>query len=385
MKYRKNPKNGDEISILAFGCMRFPKDEEEAGRQIDRAIAQGVNYFDTAYIYPNSEAVLGRVLERNGKREQIKLATKLPTYFVKKYADLDKIFNTQLERLKTAYLDYYLIHMLMDVNDWQRLTKLGIQEWIAEKKASGQIRNIGFSYHGGLAEFKKLIDIYPWEFCMLQYNYYDENHQAGKAGLLYAAEKGLPVMIMEPLRGGRLVHKLPEEAKKIWQEASVERSAAGWGLRWVWNHPQVLTVLSGMNTLPMLEENLETAAQGDADSLSPQELELFDRVKAVLEAKTYVPCTGCNYCMPCPKNVDIPLCFSSYNDMASESKLKTRFYYIIRANNGYASQCVKCGKCEKHCPQQIKIREELARTAKVMENFAFKPMRFFVKKFMRLK
>ena len=237
MQYRINPKNGDEISVLAFGCMRFKRDEKETEQQIIKAIEMGVNYFDTAYIYPGSEATLGRILSK-GYRDKVKIATKLPPYLVKKKEDFDKIFHTQLERLKTDYIDYYLIHMLPNLDVWQRMISLGIEEWIEEKKAKGLIRNIGFSYHGGQEEFVKIVDAYPWEFCMLQYNYYDEFNQASKNGLLYAADKGLPIMIMEPLRGGKLVN-LPKEALQVFDESEEKHSPAEWSFRWLWNHPQI--------------------------------------------------------------------------------------------------------------------------------------------------
>jgi len=198
MNYRVNPKNNDKLSILGFGCMRFTKDEKELEKQIIYAIENGVNYFDTAYIYPNSEVALGRVLAK-GYRDRVKIATKMPPYLIKKYEDFDKIFNAELGRLQTTYIDYYLIHMITDVNIWSRLVSLGVLDWIKEKKEKGQIINIGFSYHGGKDEFIKIVDVFDWEFCMIQYNYLDENKQAGKSGLQYAASKGIPVMIMEPL------------------------------------------------------------------------------------------------------------------------------------------------------------------------------------------
>lgn len=253
MKYRINPKNQDELSTLGFGCMRFSRDEKEVEKQIIYAIEHGVNYFDTAYIYPNSEVVLGRVLSK-GYRERVKIATKMPPHTIKKYEDFDRIFLTELERLQTDYIDYYLIHMLPDTTVWNRLIKLGIHEWIEEKKEKGQIRNIGFSYHGGRDEFFRLVDIYPWEFCLLQYNYLDENKQAGIEGIRYASSKGLPVMVMEPLRGGKLVTNLPKEVKSIWDNAHVKRSPAEWAFKWLWNQPEVTVVLSGMNSMEMLKE-----------------------------------------------------------------------------------------------------------------------------------
>lgn len=382
MQYRQNPKNGDMISVLAFGCMRFKRDEKETERQIIKAIEMGINYFDTAYIYPGSEATLGRILSK-GYREKVKLATKLPPYLVKKKEDFDKIFNTQLERLKTDYIDYYLIHMLPNLDVWQRMVSLGIEEWIAKKKESGQIKNIGFSYHGGNQEFTKIIDSYDWEFCMLQYNYYDEYNQAGKNGLLYAADKGIPIMVMEPLRGGKLVN-LPKEALGVFAESEEKHTPADWSFRWLWNHPQVMTVLSGMNSQEMLDANVAAACSSEADCITPAELELYTRVKEVLNRAFLVPCTGCGYCMPCPHGVDIPLCFSSYNATATSGKLQARFNYIVRTSGHNASRCVNCGLCEKHCPQDIAIRKELAKTTASLESFPYKPMSGIIKKLMKL-
>jgi len=387
MNYRVNPKNGDKLSALGFGCMRFAKDEKELERQIIYAIENGVNYFDTAYIYPQSEATLGRLLSK-GYRERVKIATKLPPYLVKKYEDLDKIFKTQLDRLQTDYIDYYFIHMLTDVTVWRRLVNLGILKWIEEKKQSGQIINLGFSYHGGKQEFIKLVDVYDWEFCMIQYNYFDEHNQAGKSGLQYAAAKGLPVMIMEPLRGGSLVKSMPKEVYKLWEGAYVSRSPAEWALRWIWNHPEATVVVSGMNTQAMIEENIKTAQEAHENSFTEKDYELFEKARLILTEKIKVPCTGCNYCMPCPQGVDIATCFSCYNDIEIEGRLTAIKEYIMqtsmktKAHN--ASLCTSCGKCEAHCPQEIKIGKELQKVAKALEGAYYKPLRFLIKKLMKL-
>lgn len=386
MKYRVNPKNNDKLSILGFGCMRFSKDEKEVEKQIIYAIENGVNYFDTAYVYPNSEVVLGRVLAK-GYRHRVKIATKMPPYLIKKYEDLDKIFNAELQRLQTDYIDYYLMHMVTEVTVWKRLVDIGILKWIKEKKEKGQIRNIGFSYHGGREEFVKIIDVYQWDFCMIQYNYLDENNQAGKSGLKYAAAKGIPVMVMEPLRGGKLVNNLPKEVLKVWENAHVKRSPAEWGFRWVWNHPEVIVVLSGMNSQAMVEENIRVASSTNANSFTKDDYELFDKVRNILNEKIKVPCTGCNYCMPCPMGVDIPTCFSCYNEIETEGKMSARMKYImytsLKTNPHNASLCSKCGKCEKACPQKIAIRDELEKVSKKLESFYYKPIRFIIKKFMK--
>lgn len=384
MKYRTNQKNGDSISQLAFGCMRLPRDEREAERLVHHAIDQGVNYFDTAYIYPGNEALLGRILS-NGYRDKVNIATKMPPYLIKKSEDFDKVFGTQLSRLQTDRVEYYLLHMLPNVGEWERLKSLGMLEWVARKKQSGQIKSIGFSYHGGVPEFIQLIDAHEWDFCMIQYNYFDVNSQAGNKGLLYAAEKGVPLMIMEPLRGGRLATGLPPDVAALWRHAPGERSLAEWALRWVWNHPEALTVLSGMNTQAMLDENIRIASEAEADSLSPDELALFDEARQLFMEKTLVPCTGCNYCMPCPFGVDIPMCFSAYNDRALIGKPHAWFNYVLRTMGHNASLCTRCGKCEPHCPQSIPIRDSLAEVSGRMERLLYKPVRFAVKKFMKLK
>lgn len=387
MNYRVNPKNNDKLSILGFGCMRFAKDEREVEEQIIYAIEKGVNYFDTAYIYPNSEAILGRVLAK-GYRHRVKIATKLPPYLIKKYEDLDKIFYEELKRLQTDYIDYYFMHMLTDVNIWRRLVDLGILNWIEEKKQKGEIINIGFSYHGGREEFVKIVDVYAWEFCMIQYNYLDENNQAGKSGLKYAASKGLPVMVMEPLRGGKLVTNLPMEVYQVWENAYIKRSPAEWALRWIWNHPEVTVVLSGMNSQEMVEENIRVASQAEANTFTEEDYKLFNQVGNILREKIKIPCTGCNYCLPCPMGVDIPTCFSCYNDREIEGKFAAIGKYImqtsLKAQAHNASLCTQCGKCEIHCPQKIEIREELVKVTKTLEGFYYKPARFVIKRFMKL-
>lgn len=387
MNYRINPKNNDHLSALGFGCMRFSKDEKEVEEQIVSAIENGVNYFDTAYLYPNSEAVLGRILAK-GYRDRVKVATKMPPHTIKKYEDFDKVFNIELERLQTNYIDYYLIHMLTDVSTWNRLKKLGVEQWIAEKKQNGQIINIGFSYHGGRDEFVRLVDAYDWEFCLLQYNYLDEHHQAGVSGIKYAAEKGLPVMVMEPLRGGKLVTNLPKEVQNLWEHAPVKRSPAEWAFRWLWNQPEITVVLSGMNSMEMLQENIRVASETKVNAFTDADFELFRKVRQILNETIKVPCTACNYCMPCPKGVDIPTCFSCYNGMEMEGRFASVGKYVmqtsLKGKPTNASLCVKCGKCESHCPQHIKISEEMTKVSKSLEGFYYKPLRFAAKRFMRI-
>ncbi|MDD6881764.1 MAG: aldo/keto reductase [Firmicutes bacterium] len=385
MIYRTNIRNKEQLSQLAFGCMRFDRDDKEVERQLSYAIENGVNYFDTAYAYPKNEERLGRALQKLGLRQKVNIATKMPTYLITKTEGFNQMFNTQLKRLQTDYIDYYLMHMIPDVNEWERACNLGILDFINEKKESGQIRNLGFSYHGGLKEFKELVDVYEWDFCMIQFNYLDENNQAGIAGLEYAASKGLPVFIMEPLRGGKLANKLPKEALKIFEKAPIKRSPAEWALRWVWNHPAVVTVLSGMNTMEMLEENIRIASEAKPNELTQDDFAMFEGVRKLILGNGTVPCTGCGYCMPCPKGVDIPMCFTCYNDKKSgiESGIKSQYFYIQRTHNHQASLCVECGKCEKHCPQNIAIREELKKVKKELEGPIYRPARFIAKKIMK--
>lgn len=375
MHYRKD-RHGEELSILGFGCMRFQRkrgsiDFEEAEREILSAIQQGVNYFDTAYIYPGSEELLGAVLDKNHCRDQVNIATKLPHYLIRKPDDIERFFQEQLRRLKTDHIDYYLMHMLPDVTTWRRLQDLGVDQWLQEKQAAGIIRNVGFSYHGNTNAFQELLDCRDWDFCQIQYNYIDEHTQAGRRGLQRAAEKGIPVIIMEPLRGGRLVNALPPKAQKAFGEFSPRRTPAEWGLRWLWDQPEVTVVLSGMNSLEMVAENCRIASEVEAGELGEPERELYERVKAAINEKIKVGCTGCGYCMPCPKGVDIPGAFRCYNARYTEgfyTGMKEYFMCTtLRGKRSNASQCVKCGRCETHCPQGIHIREELDNVKRVME------------------
>ena len=389
MKYRKD-KYGNDISALGFGCMRFRRsggsiDMAEAEREILSAIDAGVNYYDTAYIYPGSEAALGEILAKNGVREKVKIATKLPHYLIKSREGMEKLFNEQLRRLKTDYIDYYPMHMLTDIATWEKQKKLGVLEFLEEKKRSGAIRQIGFSYHGNSDMFCKLVDAYDWDFCQIQYNYLDENSQAGRRGLRYAHSKGLPVIIMEPLRGGKLVNRLPQEALKAFAEHPITRTPAQWAFRWLWNQEEVTCVLSGMNSMEMLAENVQTASETEIGELGNEEQAMFEKVVKAINAKLKVGCTGCGYCMPCPKGVDIPGAFASYNRMASEGKfagLKEHFMCsAVRQDSTAASLCIGCGKCESHCPQQISIRQELKNVKKDLEGPLYKTARKVVEIF----
>ncbi len=391
MNYRTD-KYGNKLSILGFGCMRFPMkagriDMSETEREILTAVEGGVNYFDTAYIYPGSEAVLGEILERNGLRDRVYIATKLPHYLIKSREGLEKLFNEELRRLRSDHVVFYLMHMLTDTDTWERLKAMGIEEWIAEKKASGAIRQLGFSYHGNSDMFCKLIDAWDWDFCQIQYNYMDEHSQAGRRGLNHANGRGIPVVIMEPLRGGKLVSHLPEEARRIFEAYPVRHTPAQWAFRWLWNQPEVTVVLSGMNSDEMVRDNIQTASTVQIGELGPEEEAMLRQVVAAINSKMKVGCTGCGYCMPCPKNVDIPGTFAAYNRRYQEGKFWGFVDYVIctllRKNPTPASNCIGCGKCEKHCPQHLPIRQKLGEARKELEGPLYRTARRVLGRFAR--
>ena len=367
MKYRKD-RYGQDLSVLGYGCMRFSRkggslDLEKAEKEILAAWHAGVNYYDTAYIYPGSEALLGTVLEKNHLRDQVLIATKLPQYMIRNTAGAEKIFQEELSRLRTDHIDYYLMHHMTDSAQWERLVALGLPEWIQEKKASGAIRNIGFSFHGNSDQFLKVLNAWDWDFCQIQYNYMDETTQAGSIGLKAAAARGIPVIIMEPLRGGKLVSMLPADARKAMENHERKWTPAEWAFRWLYNQPEVTVVLSGMNSVEMVAENTRTADQAEAGTFTESDFALLNTVRQSIQAHEKVGCTGCRYCMPCPRGVDIPGIFSSYNTMYTESKFDGRKQFMqsvaLTQKPAFASQCVGCGQCEKHCPQSIPIREKL--------------------------
>ncbi|MBQ2802556.1 MAG: aldo/keto reductase [Lachnospiraceae bacterium] len=387
MNYRLD-KYGNKISLLGYGCMRFTKekkkiDMEKAEKELLYAFHAGVNYYDTAYVYPGNEAALGEILAKNKIRKQVYIATKLPHYLIKNENSMETFFTEQLLRLQTDYVDYYLMHMLSDIDTWNRLKALGIEEWLAEKKKSGAIRQVGFSYHGNSDMFCQLVDAYDWDFCQIQYNYMDEHSQAGRRGLHYAHQKGLPVIIMEPLRGGKLVNLLPEEATRIFEEYKVQHTPAQWAFCWLYNQPEVTCVLSGMNSIEMIQDNVETASTVSVGELTSEDEAMLQRVVQAINAKMKVGCTACGYCMPCPKNVDIPGTFLAYNRFYTESKRSARFDYMmctaLRKTSTAASNCVACGKCEKHCPQNIEIRKNLKAAQKDLETPMYKLIRRVVK------
>jgi predicted aldo/keto reductase-like oxidoreductase len=422
MQYRRDGKSGADLSAIGFGCMRFARgvrgiDMARAQALILEAVRLGVNYFDTAYIYPGSEEALGEILEKNGLRDRVYIATKLPLITCKRKEDFDRYFHKQLERLRTDHIDYYLMHMLVDESEWRRLCAWGIEEWIAEKKASGAIRRIGFSFHGGQEAFLKLLEVYPWEFCQIQYNYYSPSYQAGVTGLKKAAEMGLPVIIMEPLLGGRLAN-LPADAGAVFDRlgagaaatqgpdargahgtgesahgtgavadgdpggqpvgvvmgagTGAPRTYAGWGMAWLLNQPEVTCILSGMNAMEQLIDNVRTADSVSAGSLSEMEMAAYAKARELLHKKRPINCTSCGYCQPCPSGVNVPACFSAYNTSFSEGWVSGVRNYMMSCGmlsdvSTRASRCTGCGACEAHCPQNIAIRDSLKKVRKRLE------------------
>ena len=374
MQFRTDAKNGNELSALGFGCMRFPSkglgsiDEEATEHLILDALESGVNYFDTAYLYPGSEEVLGRIMARNGIRNRMKIATKLPQYLCKKASDLDKYLDISLKRLQTEFVDYYLLHNVTTYSQWENLLDLGIVEWVREKKEAGTITSLGFSFHGSFDEFEKLLGAYDWDFVQIQYNYANVNYQAGAKGLQMAARRSIPVFIMEPLLGGKLADGLPKKAQGIFArhyDADPVTASVRGAFQWLWDQPEVTMVLSGMNAARQLEENVETASAASAGMLGAEEQDMFDDVLRIFRESYRVPCTGCNYCMPCPKGINIPALFACYNNSYSTSWASGVWGYFISCgalsdDSHFASDCIKCGKCARHCPQKIDIPGELA-------------------------
>jgi predicted aldo/keto reductase-like oxidoreductase len=377
MQFREDTVSGNRLSVLGFGCMRFPRsfgviDMQKTENLIMEAVRGGVNYFDTAYIYPGSEEALGTILEKNRVRDKVFIASKLPLVICRGPGDFDRFFDRELERLRTGCIDYYLMHMITGGDLWRKFQSWGIEDWLAEKKKAGQIRRIGFSFHGSRDEFIRVLDMYDWEFVQIQYNYSDENFQAGVTGLRKAAAKGLPVIIMEPLLGGKLARGLPREAVETFKKANPALSPAAWALRWVWNQAEATVVLSGMNEIRQLEENLALAETALPGCVGPEEAEVYRRVIGIFNRSYRIRCTGCNYCMPCPQNVNIPGCFAAYNNSYSLGFIQGMQQYITSTaptseRTGGPGLCVKCGKCEKHCPQHIPIIRSLETVRNRME------------------
>ena len=393
MEYRIVASTGEKLSILGYGGMRFPTvngriDENQAMRQLRYAIDQGVNYIDTAYFYHGgqSESFIGRAL-KDGYREKVNIATKMPPWLVNDEKDFDVIFNEQLNRLQVNEIDYYLLHALNQEN-WEKFLGLGVFDFLDQLKQRGKIRNVGFSFHGDRMLFKTIIDAYPWDFCQIQYNILDEYNQAGKEGLQYAASKGIAVFIMEPLRGGTLANKLPQHVIEIYKKKQPTWEPAEWALKWIWNHEEVTMILSGMSEDVHIANNLRYANEMTPNSMSEEDLESVKEAKKRYLELQKVPCTGCQYCLPCPFGVDIPRCFDLYNSKYLLNQKVNTFYWMqmggINGKASYASLCRSCGKCLEHCPQSIDIPKRLKEVSRDMEPAYMKPAVVIASKIIKL-
>ncbi|MEI7424485.1 MAG: aldo/keto reductase [Prolixibacteraceae bacterium] len=379
MLYRKFGKTGEMVSILGFGCMRLPlipggdasKINEELSTELIRyAIDEGVNYIDTAYPYHGkgmgsagrSEPVVGKIL-RDGYRQKVKLATKLPSWLINSRSDMDRILNEQLERLETDHIDFYLVHAL-NKSLWKHVKDAGIARFLEQAIHDGKIRYAGFSYHDEQANFNGIVDAFDWSFCQIQYNYMDEEFQAGRKGLEYAALKGLGIIIMEPLRGGKLAQNHPESVQTAFSRSGKNRTPADWALGWIWNHPEVSLLISGMNSMEQVTGNLKSAENAIEGSFSDSDNLVIEKVKNIYRQRIKVDCTACGYCMPCPSGVDIPGCFNYFNNFHMYGKEDN--YRFLKAGQR-ASDCTECGSCEAHCPQSLPIPELLKDVRAVFE------------------
>lgn len=397
MRYREVPKNGDKLSALGYGCMRFPTrlgsiDEKLAEKQMLYAMDRGVNYFDTAYPYHSgkSEPFLGKVVARNNCRDRINIATKLPHWMAGSKEDMDRILDKQLAKLQTDRIDYYLVHAL-NGQLWKDAREHGVIEFLDHALAKGKILNAGFSFHGLAEDFIPITDDYDWTFCQIQYNFLDTQNQAGMAGLKYAASKDMAVVIMEPLRGGNLAKTPPPSVRAIWNRAERKKTPVAWSLDWIWNHPEVTVILSGMNDDDHINENLALAEAAKPGSFSESELVLVDEAADEFRRVMKVGCTGCQYCMPCPAGVNIPSCFDCYNSKHAFKDKSAGMMYLFQ-NGGIvtekatlASGCVQCGKCLEKCPQHLPIPDLLAEVQNDMEGFLTKPMIWLGKRMMKVR
>ncbi len=377
MLYREMGETGENVSILGFGCMRLPTDgryehidRKRASALLDFALDSGVNYLDTAYTYHgrdnsaggDSEVLLGEYFARNGRREEIYLSTKLPVWLVQNREYMDRLLDSQLKRLQTDYIDFYLLHSVKERN-WSLLEDLGVLDFLDNAVSDGRIKYTGFSIHDETELFKDVTDSYNWDMCLIQYNYLDENIQAGREGLEFAAERNMGVAVMEPLKGGVLARYTPPEVNEIWDKAPVQRTPAEWAFRYLWNHPEITTVLSGMNTMQHLVENIFTAIDGEPYSLSSYEMKLMDEVKEAYQEKIEVECSACDYCMPCPNGVNIPQCFSYLNQAAmlnDPTHIHTQYNFMLK-DEEKADNCLGCGVCEELCTQKLPIKEKMKR------------------------
>ena len=383
MLYRKFGKTNQKVSILGFGCMRLPTlegnpekiNEPLATQMLHYAIDSGVDYVDTAYPYHGATATQGGMSEilvgnalKDGYRDQVYLSTKLPSWLIQKKEDMDYYLNEQLQRLQTDRIDFYLLHGLGH-STWENLKELEVFQFLDSALDDGRIGYAGFSFHDELKLYKEIVDAYPWSFSQIQYNYMDQNFQAGRPGLEYAASRGLGTVIMEPLRGGCLAKNIPTDIQAIWNRAPVKRTPAEWALRFLWDQSEVDVVLSGMSTMEQVKENLQIAENGHAHSLTDSERDLIQEVREAYHARIHVGCTACNYCMPCPEGVDIPLNLNLLNDVYLYQNMEkpSGNYKFLKAKRGSASFCTECGECEEKCTQNIDIREYLRETVETFE------------------
>lgn len=392
MQYRLIEKTGDEISPLGFGAMRLPLkngkvNRELAKKQIYHAIDSGINFIDTAYLYGDSETFLGEVLHGE-YNDKVKLCTKLPSINVRKYEDMEKFLDEQLKRLQRNSIDYYLIHSV-DLKTMNRLLKRDLLKFISRAKDEGKIKHIGFSYHGPKEEFEEVIDCYDWDVVMIQYNYFDDNVQVSMEGIEYAASKGMGIFVMEPLKGGILAGKMPSESETIFRKANPKKSNAQWALEWVLNNPSITCVLSGMNSIEQIDENIAIARKTTPLSLSFEEMETIEYVKRSLRNSLKINCSTCGYCMPCPQGVNIPECMRIYNEKylfehkgLFNQSLVDYFQYVggIMGNASNAGMCNGCGKCLRKCPQKLDIISELKKVKKEFEFPGMGYVSLFVKK-----
>ncbi|MFR6334355.1 MAG: aldo/keto reductase [Eisenbergiella sp.] len=375
MQYRTFDKTGQKVSLLGMGTMRLPVtedgqvDREAAISMIRHSIDEGINYVDTAYMYHDgeSEKIVGQAL-KDGYREKVLLADKMPVWLAKDEEAMRSIFDEQFARLEVDVIDMYLVHNVT-VPVWKRAQKFHLMDFLEEKRAEGKIRHIGFSFHDQLSLFKEVIDSYPWDFCQIQLNYMDKEFQAGEEGLHYAAEKGIPVIIMEPLKGGKLTDTLPPSVKTLWKQAEIQRTPAEWALRWVANHSEILTILSGMSAPEQLEENLRILSQAKPNSLTEKELSIIDQVSSEYNRLIQYSCTSCKYCMPCPKKIDIPTAIRFYNEWflyEGNPKIKADYpNWLVKDRQ--PGDCIACKACEDHCPQHLPISEIMKKTAEIFE------------------
>lgn len=375
MKYRIFPKTGDPISLLGLGTMRMPShgdgklDHQESVRLIQRAIDLGVNYVDTAYMYHDgeSEIVVGKAL-KEGYREKVFLADKMPVWLAKDEKEMKELFEEQFRRLNVEGIDFYLVHNIT-VPIWKRAKKYGLMNFLEEQQKKGRIRHVGFSFHDDVGFFEEVLKEYPWDFCQIQLNYMDRDFQAGVKGLKMAKEMGIPTMVMEPLKGGKLTDRVPDSVKRLWEGAQVKRTPAEWALRWVADFPEVVTILSGVHTMEQLEENIKILSEAEPNTLTEKEKRVIERVAAEYNQLIEYACTGCKYCLPCPVKLDIPTVIDLLNQhrLYEGNEKVQQDYDLWFGQERRASACVSCGQCEEKCPQSLPIIQIMKKASAIFD------------------